>query len=86
MFNKFDESDRHSSIFKLIKYLHSPRVKCVKYYWQKQKELDKRYVSFEDALGPVLGNGMAAIIICNDFAVIETEQYSGTPFRYILHG
>lgn len=51
-----------------------------------QKELDKRYVSFEDALGPVLGNGMAAIIICNDFAVIETEQYSGTPFRYILHG
>ena len=32
MFNKFDESDRHSSIFELIKYLHSPRVKCVKYY------------------------------------------------------
>ena len=51
-----------------------------------QKELDKKYVSFEDALGLVLGNGMAAIIICNDFAVIETEQYSGTPFRYILTG
>ena len=51
-----------------------------------QKELDKKYVSFEDALSLVLGNGMAAIIICNDFAVIETEQYSGTPFRYILHG
>ena len=50
-----------------------------------QKELDKKHVSFEDALGLVLGNGMAAIIICNDFAVIETEQYSGTPFRYILH-
>ena len=33
MFNKFD---KHSSIFELIKYLHSPRVKCVKYYWQKQ--------------------------------------------------
>ena len=51
-----------------------------------QKELDKKYVSFEDALSLVLGNGMAAIIICNDLAVIETEQYSGTPFRYILHG
>ena len=51
-----------------------------------QKELDKKYVSFEDALGLVLGNAVAAIIICNDFAVIETEQYSGTPFRYILHG
>lgn len=50
-----------------------------------QKELDKKHVSFEDALGLVLGNGMAATIICNDFAVIETEQYSGTPFRYILH-
>ena len=32
MFNKFDESDRHSSISELIKYLHSPRVKFVKYY------------------------------------------------------
>ena len=51
-----------------------------------QKELDKKYVSFEEALDLVLGNGMAAIIICNDFAIIETEQYSGTPFRYILHG
>ena len=50
-----------------------------------QKALTKKDVSFEDALGLVLGNGMAAIIICNDFAVIETEQYSGTPFRYILH-
>ena len=29
MFNKFDEFDKHSSIFKLIKCLQFPRVKCV---------------------------------------------------------
>ena len=51
-----------------------------------QKELDKKYVLLADALDLVLGNGMAAIIICDDFAIIETEQYASTPFRYILHG
>lgn len=70
-------------ILKITKQYKVPELCYITAY---QKELDKKYVSFEDALGLVLGNGMAAIIICNDFAVIETEQYSGTPFRYILHG
>lgn len=70
-------------ILKITKQYEVPELCYIIAY---QKELDKKYVSFEDALGLVLGNGMAAIIICNDFAVIETEQYSGTPFRYILHG
>ena len=70
-------------ILKITKQYKVPELCYIIAY---QKELDKKYVSFEDALGLVLGNGMAAIIICNDFAVIETEQYSGTPFRYILHG
>ena len=69
-------------ILKITKQYKVPELCYIIAY---QKELDKKYVSFEDALGLVLGNGMAAIIICNDFAVIETEQYSGTPFRYILH-
>ena len=69
-------------ILRIIKQYKAPES-C--YIIACQKELDKKHVSFEDALGLVLGNGMAAIIICNDFAVIETEQYSGTPFRYILH-
>ncbi len=51
-----------------------------------QKELDKKYVSLTDALDLVFGNGMAAIIVCKDFAIIETAQCSGTPFRYVLHG
>ena len=69
----------------ILKITRQYKVPELCYIIAYQKELDKKYVSFEDALGLVLGNGMAAIIICNDFAVIETEQYSGTPFRYILH-
>ena len=51
-----------------------------------QKELDKKYVSLADAFNLVLGNGMAAIIVCDNFVIIETEQCFGSPFRYILHG
>ena len=51
-----------------------------------QKELDKKYVSLADAFNLVLGNGMAAIIVCDNFVIIETEQCFGTPFRYIIHG
>lgn len=49
------------------------------------KELDKKCISLVDALNLVLGNGMPALIICDDFVIIETEQCFGTPFRYILH-
>ena len=55
------------------------------YIMAYHEELDQKYVSLADALDLVLGNGMAAIIICDDFVIIETEQCSGTPFRYILH-
>lgn len=47
-------------------------------------DLDKRLCSFPDAIKLVLGNGMPAIIISDNFAVIETEQCYGTPTRYIL--
>ena len=70
----------------ILRIIRQYKVPELCYIIAYQKELDKKYVSFEDALSLVLGNGMAAIIICNDLAVIETEQYSGTPFRYILHG
>ena len=50
-----------------------------------QKELDKKCISLVDALNLVLGNGMPALIICDDLVIIETEQCFGTPFRYILH-
>lgn len=49
------------------------------------KDLDRRYATLNDALNLVLGNGMAAIILCDNLVVIETEQCFGTPMRYILH-
>lgn len=39
----------------------------------------------DQALELVLENGMAAIIVSNNTAIVETEQYKGTPLRYILH-
>lgn len=49
-----------------------------------QKEIDQLTCDLETALDLVLGNGMAAVILLDDMAVIETEQSSGTPMRYIL--
>ena len=48
--------------------------------------LDGKQCTLEEALNRVLSNGMAAIIVCDHFAVIETEQCVGTPMRYILRG
>lgn len=47
-------------------------------------DLDKRQCSLSDALELVLGNGMPAVIISDNFAVIETEQCYGAPTRYIV--
>ncbi len=47
-------------------------------------DLDRRLCSFSDALELVLGNGMPAVIISDNFAVIETEQCYGAPTRYIV--
>lgn len=47
-------------------------------------DLDKLNCSVSEALELVLGNGMPAVIIMNSLAIIETEQCSGTPVRYIV--
>lgn len=47
--------------------------------------LDKKSCKLSEALNLVLGNGMAAIIVSDNMAVIETEQCSGTPMRYICY-
>ena len=49
------------------------------------EDLDRKTCTLNNALNLVLGNGMPAIIICDDFIIIETEQCFGTPMRYILH-
>lgn len=48
------------------------------------EELDKKLLTFREALELILGNGMPAIIISNKIAVIETEQCYSTSIRYIV--
>lgn len=48
------------------------------------EKLDKKVLTFREALELVLGNGMPAVIISDKIAVIETEQCYGTPMRYIV--
>ncbi len=47
-------------------------------------KLDGRRCTVREALEAVLGNGMAAVIMTDSFAVIETEQCYGTPVRYVV--
>lgn len=47
-------------------------------------ELDKSQCNLKQALKLVLGNGMSAIIIGKNFAIIETEQCYSMPIRYFL--
>lgn len=49
------------------------------------QNIDKVSCNLKEALDLVLGNGMAAIIISDTMAIVETEQSTGTPSRYILH-
>lgn len=46
---------------------------------------DKKICKLSEALNLVLGNGMAAIIVSDNIAIIETEQCFGTPMRYICY-
>lgn len=55
---------------------------CIMAY---NNDLDGKICTLDEALETALGNGMPAIIICGDIAVVETEQCFGTPTRYILH-
>lgn len=65
---------------------------CGKYTSRKQayliafqEELDQVSCDLQAALDRVLGNGMAAIILLDTIAVIETEQGNGIPYRYLLY-
>ncbi|MDE5569092.1 MAG: hypothetical protein K2I82_00350 [Ruminococcus sp.] len=49
------------------------------------ENIDRKICKINEALELVLGNGMAAIIISDSIAIIETKQCYGTSQRYILH-
>lgn len=48
------------------------------------REFDKKYCELSEALDLILGNGMPAIIVSGNTAIVETEQCIGNPMRYIL--
>lgn len=50
------------------------------------EELDRMRCDIQTALDRVLDNGMAAVILLDTIAIIETEQCNGTPYRYLLYG
>ncbi|MDE6658429.1 MAG: hypothetical protein K2J88_07605 [Oscillospiraceae bacterium] len=62
------------------KILGNPECYIMAYH----QELDKLTCNLKQALKLVLGNGMSAIIIGENFAIVETEQLQGTPDRYFL--
>ncbi|MDE6776822.1 MAG: hypothetical protein K2J25_02695 [Oscillospiraceae bacterium] len=62
------------------KILGNPECYIMAYH----QELDKLTCNLKQALKLVLGNGMSAVIIGKNFAIVETEQLQGTPDRYFL--
>ncbi|MBD5143452.1 MAG: hypothetical protein HDT22_07580 [Ruminococcus sp.] len=62
------------------KILGNPECYIMAYH----QELDKLTCNLKQALKLVLSNGMSAIIIGKNFAIVETEQLQGTPDRYFL--
>ena len=54
------------------------------YIMAYHETIDGTVCSYEEALKLVLGNGMAAIIIYDGFAVVETEQYVGSAQKFVL--
>lgn len=69
----------------ILEYIrgHEEAGRC--YIMAYNEALDGIECDVEDGLKQVLGNGMAAILIAGNTAVVETEQCCGTPMRYVMH-
>lgn len=57
-------------------------TKC--YIMAYNKSIDRQVCDYDKALELVLGNGMAAIIVFDGFAVVETGQYLGSAQKLVL--
>lgn len=56
--------------------------KC--YIMAYNDDIDGIVCKFAEAVGMAVGNGMAAIIISDGFAIVETEQCFGNAKKYVL--
>lgn len=54
------------------------------YIMSNNEMTDGVICGFDEALSLVLGNGMAAVIIFDEFAVVETEQCFGSAEKIVL--
>lgn len=61
---------------------YAPGETC--YVCAYSESLDGQRMPAPAALEKALGNGMAALLIFERLAIVETEQESGTPDRYIF--
>lgn len=72
----------HDEIIKIAeKYGISEKWHIIAY----NQNIDRMACKLGEALSLVLGNGMPAVIFSDAMAIVETEQCTGTPIRYILH-
>ena len=72
-----------TAIAKIILQQGGSKERC--YVMSLIANFDGVYVTLDDALESVVGNGMAALIYCNNgIAYFEAEQEQGPPPRFIL--
>ena len=81
--NKIYESGDISSE-RLLSLLNKYGKNDKNYIMAYSENIDKKYMSNDEAIEKVIGNGMAAIIINSDIVIIETEQYMGPAVKYVL--
>lgn len=68
----------------IIKFLCENNSGNTCYVMAYLPELDGVECSIEEAVNKVIGNGMAAIILADCAAFIETEQAQGAAIKYLL--
>lgn len=70
-----------NALIKLAEENCKSKVCCIMAY---NDDIDGIVCGFEEAIGKAVGNGMAAIIISDGFAIVETEQCFGNAQKYVL--
>ena len=78
--SKLIVSGSHLTAYDFEKCLGNRKCYVIAYH----AELDGLSCYLREALEKVLDNGMAAVIIGEDFAIIETEQEQGSAVKYLL--
>ncbi len=82
---KITASENYLYYDEILQEVEKYKVSGNWYIMSMDKSIDGIICQLGEAFDLVLGNGMAAIIVSNSIAILETEPYIGIPVRYILH-